>query len=222
MNWARRKSSSPSWKAYARKGQESCNYSYRLSKTEQLRSGLHRPFHCCLFSLSHAKSIPYFAKCRVQKERCFLDRLHLEAKLICSTATLVCSLSFGRFSFRDSAMAQSRIIKIMMPDCDSTNLPSLRPSGMLKLSWAHSASSWSAFGGRDVWSSSSADVPSFTYLMMTINSLEKAWKRTSSEKLGKTGPKPLWDSEIFCSEIEFEKKKAKLCFGVSLPVTSGD
>ena len=29
-----------SWKAYARKGQDSCNYSYRLSKPEQLRSGL--------------------------------------------------------------------------------------------------------------------------------------------------------------------------------------
>ena len=38
-----------SWKAYARKGQDSCNYSYRLSKTEQLRSGLHRPFLVVLF-----------------------------------------------------------------------------------------------------------------------------------------------------------------------------
>jgi len=35
-----KKSSSASWKTYVRKGQESCNYSYRLSKTEQLRSGL--------------------------------------------------------------------------------------------------------------------------------------------------------------------------------------
>jgi hypothetical protein len=38
-----------SWKAYARKGQDSCNFSYRLSKTEQLRSGLHRPFLVVLF-----------------------------------------------------------------------------------------------------------------------------------------------------------------------------
>jgi hypothetical protein len=54
-----------SWKAYARKGQDSCNYSYRLSKTEQLRSGLHRPFSLLFCVPSLAQSIPYFAKwCR--------------------------------------------------------------------------------------------------------------------------------------------------------------
>ena len=43
-----------SWKAYARKGQESCNYSYRLSKAEQLRSGLHQPvIVVCLLNPAH-------------------------------------------------------------------------------------------------------------------------------------------------------------------------
>jgi hypothetical protein len=39
---------------YTRKGQESCNYSYRLSKAEQLRSGLHQPvIVVCLLNPVH-------------------------------------------------------------------------------------------------------------------------------------------------------------------------
>jgi hypothetical protein len=50
----RRKNSSQSWKAYVRKGQESCNYSYRLSKAKQLRSGLHQPvIVVCLLNPAH-------------------------------------------------------------------------------------------------------------------------------------------------------------------------
>ncbi len=84
----RRKSRSLAWKAYARKEQESCNYSYRLRKAEQRCSGLSLAIRCCLFSLSRAQPKPllytYFAV--AQKERCFLDRVYLEAQLICSTA----------------------------------------------------------------------------------------------------------------------------------------
>ncbi len=54
-----------SWKTYARKGQEKCNYSYRLSKTE-LRSGLHRPFSLLfVFFIPRTIDSLYFAKwCR--------------------------------------------------------------------------------------------------------------------------------------------------------------
>ena len=51
-----------SWKAYARKGQDSCNYSYRLSKTEQLRSGL-SPASRLLFVFSIPRTTKPSALC---------------------------------------------------------------------------------------------------------------------------------------------------------------
>ena len=67
----------PSWKAYARKGQDSCNYSYRLSKTEQLRSGFHRSFLVVLCSFPCTTDIP--TSLSGAEEALFLDRVHLEA-----------------------------------------------------------------------------------------------------------------------------------------------
>ena len=67
-----------SWKAYTRKGQDSCNYSYRLSKTEQLRSGLHRPFLVVLFLFPEHNRFPATSLSGAQKERFFFDRVYLE------------------------------------------------------------------------------------------------------------------------------------------------
>ena len=55
-----RKSSSSSWKAYARKEKESCNAQLRSPSASALRS-----------------TSVYFTV--AQKERCFLDRVYLEA-----------------------------------------------------------------------------------------------------------------------------------------------
>jgi hypothetical protein len=71
------------WKTYTRQGQDSCNYSYRLSKTEQLRSGFHH--HSFLFvSLSRVQSIPcYFAKwCRRSVANFFHIRFDFERLFI--------------------------------------------------------------------------------------------------------------------------------------------
>jgi hypothetical protein len=61
QTWIRKRNRSTVWKDYVSKDQESCNYSYRLSKSEQLWSGISPVISLLFVSLPLAQPKPYFA-----------------------------------------------------------------------------------------------------------------------------------------------------------------